>query len=303
MKNIFSRWLACGLFLASIGPLAAQPGDGDLLSLLGDAPEKEHIANAFKSPRVINSHSMEMLSVGTLDFRVLHRFGELKGGGYELFGLDQASMRLGFDYGLTPNLMLGVGRSTAKKELDGFVKYRLLWQSKGGKHPAPVSLVWVSGITANGLKEPFSEPEVEVKFVRRLSYYHALIVGRKFNERLTLQLSPTLVHRNIVDNRLIPNELFAVGFGGRFKMTKRMALMWDYGYVINRFPGNINYNPLSLGVDIETGGHVFQLHFSNAVGMNERAYLSDANGNWLAGGIRFGFNLSRVFQLVKRKID
>lgn len=281
----------------------AQPGnDGGLLSLLDEQFSLDRATNAFKSPRVINTHSMEMLAPGTMDFRILHRFGDVSQGGYQLFGLDQASMRLGFDFGITRNLMVGVGRSTSKKEIDAFLKYRILWQSSGRRN-IPVSLIWVSGMTANGLKDPIGIEEVPVTFSRRLGYYHELIIGRKFNERLSLQVSPTLIHNNIVANNLVPNDLFAVGFGGRVKVSKRMAIVWDYTYLINRFPANLNYNPLSLGVDIETGGHVFQLHFSNAVGMNERAYISDENSNWLKGQIRFGFNLSRVFQIVKQNIN
>jgi hypothetical protein len=108
---------------------------------------------------------------------------------------------------------------------------------------------------------------------------------------------PTWLHRNIVENQLAPNDLFALGFGARYKFIKRVALVIDYYYAFNRFPNDPTYNPTSIGFDIETGGHVFQLHFSNAVGMNERAFLTDANGSWLKGDIQFGFNLSRVFQL------
>lgn len=301
MLHFFHKTGLIGLIYLVSAQLSAQNNGDDLLSLLGNENTTERITNAFKSPRVINSHSIEMLAPGTMDFRILHRFGPVNGGYYQLFGLDQASMRMGFDFGLTPNLMAGFGRSTAKKEVDAFVKYRILWQSKGERN-IPISLVWVSGATVNGLKEPFSEPEVTVTFSRRLSYYHALIVGRKFGERLSLQLEPTVVHRNIVDSKVIANDWYALGFGGRFKLNKRIAITWDYSYAFNRFPGNPTYNPLSLGFDIETGGHVFQLHFSNATGMNERAYISDANENWLKGGIRFGFNLSRVFQIKKQKL-
>ncbi|HOY06236.1 MAG TPA: DUF5777 family beta-barrel protein [Saprospiraceae bacterium] len=299
MKRIIR--IASFLLILSAAASAQNGQDGSLLSLLDEQFSLDRTTNAFKSPRVINTHSMEMLAPGTMDFRILHRFGDVSRGGYELFGLDQASMRLGFDFGITPNLMAGFGRSTSKKETDAFVKYRILWQSKGRRN-IPFSLIWVSGMTINGLHDPVGIEGVATTFGRRLGYYHEVIIGRKFSERLTLQLSPTLVHNNIVANILVPNDLFAVGFGGRFKFTKRLALVWDYTYAINRFPANLNYNPLSLGVDIETGGHVFQLHFSNAVGMNERAYITDENGNWLKGQIRFGFNLSRVFQIVKRKI-
>lgn len=299
MKKIINTG---GLLLLLAASAWSQSGNnGSLLSLLDEENSTDHITNAFKSTRVINSQSMEMLSAGTMDFRILHRFGEISQGGYEMFGLDQATMRLGFDFGITPNLMAGFGRSTNKKEVDGFVKYRILWQSTGRRN-IPLSLVWVSGMTMNGLKDPIGVEEVPVTFSRRLAYYHQLIIGRKFNDWLTLQITPALVHRNIVANRLEPNELYAIGFGGRFKFTKRVAFVWDYSYLINRFPADLNSNPLSLGFDIETGGHVFQLHFSNAVGMNERAYLTDDNGAWLKGEIRFGFNLSRVFQIVKKDI-
>jgi len=297
MKKIINTG---GLLLLLAASISAQ-NNGSLLSLLDDQYSRDRVTNAFKSPRVINSHSMEMLAPGTMDFRILHRFGDISQGYYELFGLDHATMRMGFDFGITPNLMAGFGRSTNKKELDGFVKYRVLWQTNG-RHSIPFSLVAVGGMTVNGLKDPIGIEEVPVTFSRRLAFYGQLIIGRKFNDWLTLQVTPTIVHRNIVENRLVPNELYAVGFGGRAKFTKRMAFVWDYSYLINRFPPDLNSNPLSLGFDIETGGHVFQLHFSNATGMNERAYLCDHNGNWLKGEIRFGFNLSRVFQLVKQDV-
>lgn len=273
----------------------------DLLGMLGDEKVTNYATNSFKGTRVVNNHSMEMLHPGTMDFRILHRFGKINLGAYQMFGLDQASMRMSFDFGLTKNLMAGIGRSTVRKELDGFVKYRLLHQSTGDK-VMPVSLIAVAGMTVNGLKDAVGNPDVETTFPRRLGYYYSVIVGRKFSDRFSLQLSPTVVHRNIVDSRVVSNDLFALGFGGRFKVTQRVALIWDYTYVFNQFPSKIEYNPLSVGFDIETGGHVFQLHFSNAVGMNERAFIGDANSNWLKGEVQFGFNLSRVFQLKKQKI-
>lgn len=284
--------------LLGAGSIHAQD---DLLDMLGNEKTVEYAANSFKGTRVVNSHSMEMLHPGTMDFRILHRFGRIDQGAYQLFGLDQASMRMGFDFGLTKNLMVGVGRSTNKKELDGVIKYRLLHQSKGAKI-MPVSVVAIAGMTINGLKDVTGVAGVETTFSRRLGYYYSLIIGRKMGERLSLQLTPTLVHQNIVSSQVVPNDLYALGFGGRFKLSQRIAFIWDYSYAFNRFPGITAYNPLSLGFDIETGGHVFQLHFSNAVGMNERAFLTDSNGHFFKGEIQFGFNLSRVFQLKKQKI-
>ena len=296
MKKNLLRLILLAIF---VSPNAASSQETDLLALLGDEPVTERITNAFKSTRVINGNSMEMLPAGVMDFRILHRFGELSGGGYELFGLDQASMRMGLDYGLTKNLMFGIGRSTFRKEVDGFVKYRILWQSKG-KRNIPVSILWASGMNINGLHKPVDN--VETTFARRLAYYHQLIIGRKFSERFSLQLSPMLLHRNITTSIVDPNNVFAIGFGGRWKFTKRLALTWDTYYTLNKFANRIERMPVSLGVDIETGGHVFQLHFSNSTGMNERAFLIDGNGDLTAGNIRFGFNISRWFQLKKKKI-
>jgi hypothetical protein len=273
----------------------------DLLSLVEDENVTEKITNAFKSPRVINSHSMEMLAAGALDFRILHRFGQINQGYKQLFGLDNATMRMGFDYGITKNMTVGIGRSTFKKELDGFLRYRILWQSRG-KNAMPLSVVYTAGIVRDGTDSPLSDPELEVTEERRLSFYHQLIIGRKFTERFSFQLSPMILHSNIVDNQLIPNDLFALGVGARYKITKRIAIVVDYSFPFNNFPRDYSVHPLSVGFDIETGGHVFQLHFSNATGMNERAYLDEHNGDWFNGDIQFGFNLSRIFQLKKNKI-
>lgn len=299
MKKIF---LFAFLLLGTKTFAQTDDNAGSLLDLLSSEEKAEKVTNAFKSPRVINTHSMEMLHAGTLDFRILHRFGLLNSGYKELFGLDNATMRLGFDYGITNNLMVGVGRSTLKKELDGYAKYRILWQEKGGKNPMPVSVAWVSGMTYNTLDNPFSQPDVKATFSRRSAYYHQLVIGRKFNDHFSLQVAPTLVHTNLVANEVTPNNLWAMEIGGRYKFSQRVAFVWDYSLAFNRFPSIMGYNPLSLGFDIETGGHIFQLHFSNSNGLNERAFIADKSNKWGKGQVRFGFNLSRVFQVKKNKI-
>lgn len=289
------------IFATALGltlTVAAQQTD-DLLSLVEkDAkPKKEYVKSAFKSSRVINGHSMEFLAPGVMDFRILHRFGLINQGYSNFFGLDQASMRMGFDFGITRNLMLGVGRSTFRKEIDGFVKYAPIQQSIGGGSPVTVALV--AGMTVNTL--PWANPAIQNYFSSRLAYYYQAIVGRKFSESFTLQVAPTLVHNNIVPLASQPNDVIALGIGGRYKVTKRIALTWDYHHLFNGITAGQNTHPLSFGMDVETGGHVFQLHVSNAVGMNERAFVTETTGKWSNGELRFGFNLSRVFQLGKRK--
>lgn len=272
----------------------------DLLKMVGDEkPKKEYARNAFKSSRVINSQSMEFLRPGTMDFRILHRFGQLDQGYKNFFGLDQATMRMGFDFGLMRNLMIGVGRSTYKKELDAYFKYAPLMQSSGPRS-FPFTMALVAGITMDG--RDWADSTRENYFTSRLCYYFQGIIGRKISEGFTLQIIPTVVHRNLVALAKDSNDIYSVGVGGRLKISKRVAFTWDYYYVINPLSDNIYHNPLSVGIDIETGGHVFQLHVSNAIGMNEKAFITETTGDWTKGEIRFGFNLSRVFQLKKKKL-
>lgn len=282
------------LAIFSITKLQAQD---DLLSLVGeDKPKKEFVEYAFKSSRVIMSQSMELIRPGVMDFRILHRFGNVNGGLYEMFGLDNATMRMGFDFGITKNLMFGVGRSTNKKELDGFIKYRLLHQAKGG---LPFSLLITGGSSLTTLK--FTDTTRKNYFSSRLGFYGQLIIGSKISEGFTLQLMPTALHRNLVPTVNDPNDMYAVGVGSRLRLSKRISLNVDYYYRINPNEADGTQNPLSVGFDIETGGHVFQLHFSNAVGMNEKVFLTETTNQWSKGDIQFGFNISRSFQIKKKK--
>jgi Membrane bound beta barrel domain (DUF5777) len=271
----------------------------DLLKLVGeDKPQKEFVDYAFKSSRVIMSHSMEMIRPGVLDFRILHRFGNINDGLYELFGLDNATMRMSFDFGITKNLMFGFGRSTNQKELDGFIKYRILHQSKG-KNAMPVSVLAVAGSVLNTLK--WTDPTRKNYFTSRMGYYGQLILGRKFSESISLQFMPTVVHRNLVPTANDPSDMIAVGAGARIKLSKRISFNADYYYRVHPNETDGTFNPLSIGFDIETGGHVFQLHFTNATGMNEKTFLTQTTNDWSKGDIQFGFNISRTFQLKKKK--
>ena len=298
MSQLISKFVALGLFISIAISSSAQD---DLLGLVDTGkPKKERVKYAFKSPRVIQAHSMEFLNPGTMDFRILHRFGQLDQGYKNFFGLDQASMRISFDFGISHNLMAGIGRSTFKKELDAFVKYAPIRQSTGA-NSFPFTVAIVSGVTMDGM--PWTDPTRVNYFSSRLAYYNQIIIGRKFSEGFTLQVSPTMVHKNLVQLNSDKNDIYAVGLGGRLKLSKRVAFTWDYTHTLYGMPDSGYYNPLSIGVDIETGGHVFQLHVSNATGMNERAFITETTGRWSKGEIRFGFNLSRVFQLKKRKVN
>ncbi len=297
MKNQFIKYFL-GIFLL-FSAISSFAQDEDLLKLLGDEkPQKVRTKYAFKSPRVINGHSMEFLNPGTMDFRILHRFGEVNQGYKNFFGLDQASMRMGFDFGILQNLMVGIGRSTYKKEVDVFLKYAPIRQATG-PWGSPITFALVAGMTMDGL--PWADPDRKNFYTSRLAYYFQAIIGRKFSDGFTLQVSPTMVHKNLVQLQTDVNNIYAIGVGGRLKLSKRIAFTWDYHHVIIGMPDSGYYHPISVGFDIETGGHVFQLHFSNSTGMNERAFITETTGQFGKGDIRFGFNLSRVFQIKKQK--
>jgi hypothetical protein len=195
--------------------------------------------------------------------------------------------------------MIGVGRTSSNKEFDGYVKFRPIRQSTG-PGSFPVSIVLISGMTLNTLD--WADPERDNKFSSRLGFYNEVIIGRKFSNIFTLQLSPTFVHRNLVQGANDDNDTWALGIGGRIKFSKRGAFVVDYHPIVaGRAPGT--KDPLSLGFDIETGGHVFQLHFSNSAGMNEKEFITNTREDFWKGEIRFGFNLSRVFTIHRSKKD
>jgi hypothetical protein len=277
----------------------AQDAD-DLMSKLESEvkPTIDYTTATFKTTRLINGHTVENVGKRVLDVKISHRFGKVNNGAYDLFGLDNATMRMGVDYGITDNIMVGIGRSTFQKTFDAFVKWKILRQSTG-KRKMPITLSYVPTVALKTLK--FDNPNQKNYFSSRLFFTHQLIVGRKFSEATSLQLMPTFTHRNLVTLASEPNDLLALGIGGRQKLTKRVSLNFEYYYQLPDYKLNGTTNSLSLGFDIETGGHVFQLHFTNSQGMSERTFITETTGNWGKGDIYFGFNISRVFTIGKRK--
>jgi len=264
----------------------------DLLNEIDtDSVQDKYVSSVFKGLKIINFESTKMASKKEFYFVVSHRFGSVKGGFKELFGLDQAATRLNFIYGISNSLNVGFSRSSYQKTYELSLKYRLLQQGvRGG---SPVTIVGFNSISVNTLLDEAFLPELE--FNDRLSYVSQLLISRKINKNLSLELIPALLHENLVENSKQDNTQYVVGFGGRCKITKRLSFNCDYGYHLNRERNSVYKNSLAVGVDIETGGHVFQLQFSNAQPSFESGYLSKATGDWENSEIFFGFNLSRVF--------
>lgn len=279
------------LLIALSSAAIAQTSDEDIDALLGD-DEPKYAEKTFYGTRVVNSHSIENLEAKTMDFRINHRFGTIENGIYDMFGLDQATMRLGFDYGLTDNLQIGIGRSTFEKTYDGFIKYRFMRQQTGKKN-IPVGMAYVAGMSVNTLK--WFDPTRQNFFSSRFAYSHELIVARKFNDNFSLQLMPTLVHRNLIDSSIYKHDVFAMGVAVKQKVGSIITLDMEYFYLLPNQVGPNYKSSLSLGIDISTGDHVFQLHFTNSTGTFEKAYITQTTNSWLKGQIHFGFNLVRKF--------
>jgi len=274
----------------------------DALTTGSSSAKNEAVSATFKATRIINGSSVESLGAGVLDFRISHRFGQLNQGASNFFGLDDATTRIGLDYGITKWLMFGIGHNTFNKEDDGFVKIKLLRQKV---HGMPVTVSYNGAISIQTTPAPILPAGDTWLFSNKLYYAHQILIARKFSNRLSLQLMPTIVHYNIVDSSKFSNNTLAIGVGGRLKVSKRIAVTGEYYYRLTNTDMLVNglptYNAVSIGIDIETGGHVFQLMLTNAQGMTERTYIGQTTDSWAKGQLHFGFNISRVFTIVKPK--
>ena len=278
--------------MATSFPILAQD---DLMNLLNDDEEEINYAiAAFKGTHVINGHSTKTKSKGELDFLIYHRFGPVNSGIQEFFGLDQANMRLGFEYGLTDALDLGIGRSTYDKTYDGYIKWKFFRQ-KSGAEKFPVTMVWLSSIAI-----PTVEITDPLPTVQRLGYTFEVLVSRKFGSSLTMQIIPGLVHLNTVPEKTDNSDIAFLGGAFRYKLNHSFALTGEYYYRINPIESVQTFDAIGLGVDIETGGHVFQLHITNARPTFEKGFITDTTDDFWNGDIRFGFNISRTFQVAKK---
>jgi hypothetical protein len=256
--------------------------------------EPDYATATFKTTRLINGHTVENVAGGVLDMRISHRFGAVNTGISQFYGLDVATMRVSLEYGVNRWLMIGGGRSTFQKTYDSFLKAKILRQSKGSRN-MPVTVSYMASMQTMTI--PFADEKRTNFFTSNMFFVHQLIVGRKFNESFSFQVSPTLVHRNLVDSISTPHDLFSIGVGGRMKLTRRTSINVEYFYQLPKFKQEGTHDVLSIGFDIETGGHVFQLCITNSPYMIEKAFIHETKGSWKAGDIIGGFNLSRNFTI------
>lgn len=262
----------------------------DLLSAESASSDKGYATATFKSTRVINGHSIETRSNGSLEFIISHRFGTLNSGYKEFYGLDFATIRLGLEYGITDDLNIGIGRASLGKVLDAFLKYRITRQS----NDFPVTITGFTSIARE------TQEEEGLSGIDRNAYTAQLLIARKFDSNFSFQIAPTIIQRNLVRTLQDDNLLIAIGLGARYKVSNRVAIVTEYYPTLSDKSAEFQ-DSFAVGVDIETGGHVFQLHFTNAIQMNERGFIGETTENFWDGDIHYGFNITRVFDLRPNK--
>lgn len=274
------------------------------------------VRDTYKSTRIVQGQSTEMLRKHELDFRVAHRFGDAGGefgGSKTFFGTDNSTdIRIAFEYGISDNLMVGISRSKGSGDLqqlyEGLVKYRFLQQTTDNHIPVSLAVFGNAVISGMPSNADITSAAHFADGSDRLMYVAQALVSRKFADRLSLTLMPTYVHRNHV-SYLDMNNMFALGAAGRLKLSKRLGLLAEYYYPFRtseskdyfKSQGTKFYNPLGLGLEIETGGHVFSITFTNSTAILENQFIPATTTSWLQGQFRWGFNISRRFTLFGKK--
>ncbi len=282
MKNL--------LLLLLLLPLINSAQDDLLNEIDLDSTDPEYATAAFKGLKIVNFESTKLVAKQEFTLIVSHRFGSVENGFDSFFGLDDAVTRLNFVYGVSEGLNIGISRSSFQKIYQASAKYRIMRQVKNG---FPFTIVGFNTILINTGLEEVNLPKLEFK--HRLGYTAQLLISRKISTDFSMELAPTFFHDNYVLINSQDNSQYALGIGGRYKLGKRWSLNADYGWHLNRSNDSPFKNPLSIGFDLETGGHVFQMHFTNSQPMNTNGFLGQSTGDWADGNFYFGFNLSRVF--------
>ncbi|HET8860850.1 DUF5777 family beta-barrel protein [Marivirga sp.] len=250
----------------------------------------------FRDTRIVNGHSTEVLPKGMMKFIISHRFGAISSGVQQLWGLDNSTIRIGLDYAISDNINIGFGRSSLQKHYDFYLKYRLLQQKNDGG--SPVSLAYYTNAAIRTIQTPQTE---DLSFNNNLSYVHQLLLSRKFNDFVSFQIMPTYVHRNFVLDLESNNDIYSLGTAGRFQVTKVMAFNLEYYFNLPDQLASQYNSSAGLGIELETKGHIFQLNFTNSLGMIAPLYVAETTGMIGKGDIHFGFNITRDFKVGARK--
>lgn len=257
---------------------------------------QEDREKVFRDTRIVNGHSTEVLPKGMMKFIISHRFGSLSSGVQQLWGLDNSTIRIGLDYAFTDNINVGFGRSSLQKHYDFYLKYRFLQQRKQGG--SPVSLVYYTNAAVRTIQTPQTE---DLSFTNNLTFVHQLLLARKFNEFISFQIMPTYVHRNYVLDLESNNDIYSIGTASRIQVTKVLAFNLEYYFNLPNQLASQYQSSAGLGIELETKGHIFQLNFTNSLGMIAPLYIAETTGRIESGDIHFGFNITKDFKIGARK--
>ena len=249
----------------------------------------------FGATRISLTQSVEPTVKGQLVLDIQHQFGPLNSGIQDFFGLDQATTRLGLTYGIFNWLSVGIGRSGLYKTYDGSIKARLFRQKKGGGMPITLTYFGNMGIYTT----PWYYDNVTYYFSHRMSFVHQLLIARRFGDHLSVQISPTFIHRNFVESIDADNDVWDMGFAARYLFAEKYSVTVDYHHLLSKYTADNYNNSLTIGFNILTAGHVFSLFATNSLGIIEQQFIPATEGSWLNGDIHFGFTISRSFTLVE----
>lgn len=284
------------IFLLILFLISTLVSQDDLLDLLDDKNDQSVLVEyAFKGTRVVNAHSLEIPRPKILQFMIQHRFGSIQNGFYDLFGTDNASIRYDFHYGISEFYSVGVGRSSLSKIYDIFSKTKVIRQ-KSGSASFPFSLVLYNNIGVNTQRKSENDPAVKNDFSNRLIFVNQVIIGRKFSRNLSLEILPSMIHKNLVKTKDDKHDLQSMGFAGRYKISKRISINADYFLPLGE-RGEDYANSFGIGIDYETGGHIFQVMITNSEGPYELTYIENSRGAFSPKFLHIGFNISRAFSL------
>jgi len=290
LKNLKSiikrRGLLAFIFLLGFNLFA----QNDLLKELENQvkPDKS-VSNSFDALKIVNLESTKLVGEGDFYFVIAHRFGSVKNGLTDFFGLDQATIRFSFFIGLSDKFNLGLSRSEFRKTYEISTKYKIVQQKKEG---FPFNIV---GFNSIGVNTEISKKDFpKLAFKHRLTYFNELLISRRINKNLSLEIAPIFIKENFVFNDNQDNSQFVLAFGGSHKLNKSLSLNFDYAHNFNRASHSGFRDPLSFGLDIQVGGHVCQLVFSNSQQLTDANYITNATGNWGKADFFFGFNLLRI---------
>ena len=314
MKRIFIAFIC--IFISLF--LSAQDDLLKMLDTVASDGGDNKVTAMFKTTKVISMQTPQTVGHGELDFRITHRFGSMgvgsNGGVHTLYGFDAAEdIRFSFDYGITEKFQIGVGRSKKMENLDGSLKYRLMEQTLDNKVPLSICVYSIASLTPVRESQLYSGADStwiadNNKFEHRMAYTTQILFARKFSNWLSIEVAPGYTHRNYVlesvntENAAVDeNDILSVGAGLRLKVSRSVSILADYFYVLSDYrknnPLQPYYSPLAVGVEIETGGHVFHLTLANSPGIIENHFIPNSPDSWADGGYKFGFNISRVFTI------